>query len=91
MAVEVISFFKTVDFKPDTRISFIGHSMGGIVIRSALSYIRNLGQYLYLYMSFSSPHLGYLYEPSTLVQAGLWLLNTWQKSDSLEQICMKDN
>ena len=72
--------FKTVEFTPQTRISFVGHSMGGIIIRSALSYIRNLSQYLYAYLSFSSPHLGYLYEPSALVQAGLWLLNTWQKS-----------
>lgn len=57
--------------------------MGGIIIRSALSYIKNLDTYLYTYMSFSSPHLGYLYEPSALVQAGLWLLNAWQKVNSL--------
>lgn len=57
--------------------------MGGIIIRSALSYIRNIDQYLYTYMSFSSPHLGYLYEPSAIVQAGLWLLKTFQKSQSV--------
>jgi hypothetical protein len=65
--------------------------MGGIIIRSALTYIRNIEQYLWAYLSFSSPHLGYLYEPSALVQAGLWLLNTIQKSESLDQLCMRDS
>jgi hypothetical protein len=78
--VELNNFFKNVDFGPGTRLSFAGHSMGGIIIRSALSYIRNIEQYLWAYLSFSSPHLGYLYEPSALVQAGLWLLGTLQKS-----------
>ena len=77
LAIELNNFFKTVEFGPGTRISFVGHSMGGIIIRSALSYIKNLDMYLYSYMSFSSPHLGYLYEPSALVQAGLWILNAF--------------
>jgi hypothetical protein len=64
--------------------------MGGIIIRSALTYIRNIDQYLWAYLSFSSPHLGYLYEPSALVQAGLWILNAIQKSDSIDQLCMRD-
>jgi triacylglycerol esterase/lipase EstA (alpha/beta hydrolase family) len=80
LAVELNNFFKNVEFGPGTRVSFVGHSMGGIIIRSALTYIRNLDQYLWAYLSFSSPHLGYLYEPSALVQAGLWLLNALQKS-----------
>jgi hypothetical protein len=84
LAVELNNFFKNIEFGPSTRLSFVGHSMGGIIIRSALSYIKNIDPYLYTYMSFSSPHLGYLYEPSALVQAGLWLLNTWQKSESLD-------
>ena len=65
--------------------------MGGIIIRSALSYIKNLDNYLYSYMSFSSPHLGYLYEPSALVQAGLWILNALEKVPSLDELCMRDS
>jgi len=42
LAIEVNNLFKTVEFGPTTRISFVGHSMGGIIIRSALSYIKNL-------------------------------------------------
>jgi hypothetical protein len=84
LAVELNHLFKTVEFTLQTRISFVGHSMGGIIIRSALSYIKNLHPYLYSYMSFSSPHLGYIYEPSKLIQAGLWLLNAFQSVQSLE-------
>lgn len=65
--------------------------MGGIIIRSALTSLQHLNKYLHVYMSFSSPHLGYLYEPSRLIQAGLWFLNTWQKSQSLEQLCMRES
>ena len=43
------------------------------------------------YISMSSPHLGYLYNPSVLIQAGLWLINTWQKTESLSQMCMNDS
>jgi hypothetical protein len=35
--------------------------------------------------------LGYLYTASKLVQAGLWLLNTWQKCDSIIELSMQDN
>ena len=41
-------------------------------------------------MSLSTPHLGYLYEPPALIQAGLWIMNKWQKCDSIQEISMKD-
>lgn len=42
-------------------------------------------------MSLSSPHLGYMYSTSKLVDAGLWILKKWKKSKSLEQLCLTDN
>lgn len=61
------------------RISFIGHSMGGLIIRSAMPELQNYWGKFYCYMSFSTPHLGYLYQTSTLVKAGLWFLTSWHK------------
>jgi hypothetical protein len=90
LAIELSRYFENIDFTPSTRISFIGHSLGGVIIRSALGFIHNINQYLYSYISFSSPHLGYLYEPSRLVKAGLWIMNSWQGSKCLNEICMKD-
>ena len=37
LAIELNNLFKTVEFWSLSRISFVGHSMGGIIIRSALS------------------------------------------------------
>ena len=51
LAVELNNFFKNIEFGSGTKVSFIGHSMGGIIIRSALTYIRNLDQYLWAYLS----------------------------------------
>jgi len=46
---------------------------------------------MWLYMSLSSPHLGYMYSTSKLVDAGLWILKKWKKSKSLEQLCLTDH
>lgn len=42
-------------------------------------------------MSLSSPHLGYIYSPSKLINAGMWILKKWKKSKSLEQLCLTDS
>jgi hypothetical protein len=64
--------------------------MGGVIIRTALCYLENVDRHLYSFISLSAPHLGYLYEPSTHIQAGLWFMNTWNKATSIEQICLRD-
>ena len=42
-------------------------------------------------MTFSSPHLGYAYSVSRIVDAGLWYMNTVKKCTSLMQMTMKDH
>lgn len=75
LAFELANYLRE---KENYRLSFMGHSLGGVIIRSALTFF-NPANKLYTYISLSSPHLGYLYSPSTLVQAGLWLINVLQK------------
>lgn len=65
--------------------------MGGIIIRSAMKFLPNIKSNLHAYVSICSPHLGYLYSTSKLVHAGLWLINTLQKCDSILEFCMQDN
>jgi alpha-beta hydrolase superfamily lysophospholipase len=65
------------------KLSFIGHSMGGIIIRSALKYLRSLEDHFHAYISLCSPHLGYLYGSSTLVEAALWYMNNFDKYTSM--------
>jgi len=65
------------------KISLIGHSLGGIIIRAALPYLERYANKLHLYMSLSTPHLGYTPGKSRLIDAGLWLVKKWKKSKGL--------
>ena len=77
--------------KKEYRLSFIGHSMGGLIIRAAIPHLKQFSQKFYSYISLSTPHLGYLYTPPPLTQAGLWVMNTWNKCDSIQELSMLDN
>ncbi|XP_053322331.1 protein FAM135B [Spea bombifrons] len=76
-----------------SRISFIGHSLGNIIIRSVLTRprFRYYLSRLHTFLSLSGPHLGTLYSNSTLVSTGLWLMQKLKKSGSLLQLTFRDN
>ncbi|XP_019479600.1 PREDICTED: protein FAM135B isoform X1 [Hipposideros armiger] len=76
-----------------SRISFIGHSLGNIIIRSVLTRprFRYYLNKLHTFLSLSGPHLGTLYNNSTLVSTGLWLMQKLKKSGSLLQLAFRDN
>ncbi|XP_039179485.1 protein FAM135B isoform X2 [Crotalus tigris] len=76
-----------------SRISFIGHSLGNVIIRSVLTRprFRYYLNKLHTFLSLSGPHLGTLYNNSTLVSTGLWLMQKLKKSDSLLQLTFRDN
>ncbi|KAM4770800.1 protein FAM135A isoform 1-T1 [Rhinophrynus dorsalis] len=76
-----------------SRISFIGHSLGNLIIRSVLSRPRfkcYLSK-LHTFLSLSGPHLGTLYNSSALVNTGLWFMQKWKKSGSLLQLTCRDH
>jgi len=72
------------------RLSFIGHSLGGLIIRAALPYLEEYADKMHLFMTLSSPHLGYMYHSSKIIDAGLWFLKKWKKSKCLDQLTMTD-
>mmetsp|Transcript_23203 Transcript_23203/g.22714 ORF Transcript_23203/g.22714 Transcript_23203/m.22714 type:complete len:293 (-) Transcript_23203:59-937(-) len=74
-----------------SRISFIGHSLGGLIIRAALPKLEEFKDKFYTYMSLSSPHLGYMYNSNKLFDAGMWFLKKWRKSKCLQQLSMSDH
>ena len=74
-----------------SSISFIGHSLGGLIIRAALPFLSQYAEKMKLYMTLSTPHLGYMYSDSKLVDAGLWFLKKWRKSQCLQQLSMGDS
>ena len=80
-------------FPPNTlqRISFIGHSLGGVIIRAALPRLLDLKDKFHTLLTFSSPHLGYKVNGSTVIGAGIWVLQKFKGSTCLKQLTMGDD
>ncbi|KAI4339787.1 hypothetical protein MLD38_024690 [Melastoma candidum] len=99
LAQEVIAFLKKKMDKisrsaslKSIKLSFVGHSIGNIIIRTALSesIMEPYLPYLYTYMSVSGPHLGYLYSSNSLFNSGLWLLKKFKGTPCIHQLTFTD-
>lgn len=68
---EILYHIESFALNP-TRISFVAHSLGTIIVRSALSrpQMRPLLPRLHTFLSLSGPHLGTIYNSSGLVNMG---------------------
>lgn len=68
---EILYHIDTCGLNP-TRISFVAHSLGTIIVRSALSRpaLRPILSRLHTFLSLSGPHLGTLFNSSGLVNMG---------------------
>ena len=77
---------------PVARLSFIGHSLGGIIVRAALTHplLRQHRAKLHTFCSLGSPHLGYVYTDTILVDGGLWFLKKVKNSTALHQFALTD-
>ena len=93
LAIEVRAFI--IDWctvKKLGRLSFIGHSLGGLIIRAAIPHLTEYAGKMHLFMTFSTPHLGYISASSSrLIDAGMWLLKKWKKSAALQQLSLSDD
>lgn len=91
LIAEILSHIEMYCMKP-SKISFIGHSLGNIIIRSALARpeLKPWVGRMHTFLSLSGPHLGTLYNNSGLVNMGMWFMQKWKKSGSLLQLAMKD-
>ncbi|XP_017059674.1 uncharacterized protein LOC108100351 isoform X2 [Drosophila ficusphila] len=91
LVTEILYHIDSCALNP-ARISFVAHSLGTIIVRSALArpQMRPLLPRLHTFLSLSGPHLGTLYNTSGLVNMGMWFMQKWKKSGSLLQLCMRD-
>ncbi|GAB4839547.1 hypothetical protein Ancab_029073 [Ancistrocladus abbreviatus] len=100
LAQEVTSFIKKKMDKVSRsgnlrsiKLSFVGHSIGNVIIRTALAetimepYLR----FLHTYVSVSGPHLGYLYSSNSLFNSGLWLLKKLKNTQCIHQLTFTDD
>ncbi|XP_061337171.1 uncharacterized protein LOC133284199 [Gastrolobium bilobum] len=100
LAEEVISFLKKKMDKAsrsgnlkDIKLSFVGHSIGNLIIRAALaeSIMEPYLRYLYTYVSISGPHLGYMYSSNSIFNSGLWLLKKIKGTQCIHQLTFTDD
>ncbi|KAK3021189.1 hypothetical protein RJ639_046603 [Escallonia herrerae] len=100
LAQEVISFVKKKMDKVsrsgslrNIKLSFVGHSIGNVIIRTALaeSIMEPFLRYLYTYVSISGPHLGYLFSPNSLFNSGLWVLKKLKGTQCIHQLTLTDD
>lgn len=87
---EFLSYMTTSLVRP-SHISFIGSSLGNIVIRCLLTRPK-MAPYLsklHTFISICGPHLGAKHVNS-VVGTGMWVLRKWYKSQSLLQLSRKD-
>lgn len=89
LAKEIENF--VADRKIFNKISFIGHSLGGLIIRSALPHLKNLKRYFFSFVSLSSPHLGCGQNKSVLVNLGMTFLDKIKKDIVISQLQMTDH
>eukprot|EP00392_Amoebophrya_sp_AT5.2_P008281 g8300.t1 len=76
------------------KISFVAHSLGGLIVRSCVEKLQpELQKLLFTYVSLSTPHLGYAQslKTSKWVQTGIWLLRKMRRDcKCLQELCMED-
>jgi len=75
------------------KISFVGHSLGGVIIRAALcdSLLAPYLHKLYTFVSLSVPHIGTLYPYSALIPGAMWVWQKWSNSSCLLQLRLLDD
>jgi len=91
LAQEVMNYIK--DWCPEPtlgRLSFIAHSIGGLIVRAALPLLHEYADRFFTYLSLSTAHLGYMNGASTLVHTGMWVLKKWRNSMCLAQLSMTE-
>lgn len=74
------------------KLSFVGHSLGNLIIRACIAdeAMKPYLQYLHTFLSISGPHLGYLYSSNNIFNGGLWLLKRFKGAQVMHQLTFTD-
>ncbi|KJH41586.1 putative serine esterase DUF676 [Dictyocaulus viviparus] len=78
--------------EPPARISFVAHSLGGIIVRAAVCRKEAqewLTSRLHCLLTINSPHLGLAYVGKS-INFGIQFMQWWKQSRSIQQLSLKD-
>ena len=98
LSAEVFDFLKEQGCAPGrvSKITFVGHSMGNLIVRSCLctDQFASLLTALHCFVSISGPHLGFTFNNNRIQGTGMRLLRMAQsageRGGSLDQLSMRD-
>ncbi|CAD8143566.1 unnamed protein product [Paramecium pentaurelia] len=85
---EIKNYIATWSYTDKLVISFIGHSLGGLIIRAALPY---LDFEFHTLLTLGTPHLGNVTNQRPLIKFGMWFFQKLKKSQSLSQLNCYDD
>jgi hypothetical protein len=91
LAQEVMNFI--TDWCPGSalgRLSFITFSLGGLIVRSALSQLKEYTHKMFTIMTIGCAHLGYIQKSAGILSYGLSALMQWRDTPVLKQLLMRD-
>merc|ERR1719162_2915168 len=92
LAQEVVNYI--CDWCPGSalgRLSFVAHSLGGLIVRAAVPLLHEFSSKMYTFVSFSTSHLGIFGDKISLFNTGLWMMRKWRNSTFLQQVSMSDH
>ncbi|KAK2195348.1 bifunctional Domain of unknown function DUF676 [Babesia duncani] len=90
LAEEVKGFVNTSPTKI-RQLSFVGHGIGGVVIRSAIRYLGEFKDMFYAMITMASPHLGSAHGNYTFANLIIRLYAFARKSKSLAEVTSSDS
>jgi len=73
------------------RISFIGFSFGGLVLKAALDHLKEFKNRFYSFIALASPYLGWTYSQSKLFSMGIWAFSKISASPIIKELRMNDS
>lgn len=92
LANEVKDFLKDTCPRPEMLLglSFIGHSLGGLIVRAALPRLARYKSKMQSLVTFGTPHLGCTNLSSVLVKSGMKVWLKVSKHEALRQMVVED-
>jgi len=94
LAGEIVDYMKSMGGAEEFgKISFVAHSLGGIIMREALTHplLTDHLHKLESFISLAVCHCGYLFGRSKLTASGLWAIRMFNKSGCLDQLSLNDH
>jgi hypothetical protein len=89
LAQEVVTFCSSRNVM---RLSFIAHSLGGLITREAIGNecMEQYGSVLHTLVTLGSPHLGYLFNKNSLVDSAMWVMKKVKENHALLNLLLKN-